>query len=105
MTTAETLGVVPAELVSHAGHVEAIADDVAQCKSAGGSVSLGTDAYGYLCTMVPTMMGFLQDIILDGIEAARASLDDTGGQLRAAARGYTGADDTATTIVNDVGPR
>jgi hypothetical protein len=98
--------VVPAELIAHAGHVELVADDVAQAKSAGGGVSVGPDAYGYLCSLVPQMLGSLQDIIVDGIEAARASLDDTADRLRAAAGGYTGADNTAADTVDSLyGPR
>jgi hypothetical protein len=46
---------------------------------------------------VPVLLGGLQDMVVDGIDAAAHSLHDTGGRLRTAAEGYRTADDHAQT--------
>jgi hypothetical protein len=48
----DQVGVRHAELVTHAGHVEAIGDRISTAASAGASVRAGNDAYGK-CVMVP----------------------------------------------------
>jgi hypothetical protein len=88
----DRIGVRPADLVAHAGHVEAVGDRVATAKQAGAAVRAGSDAYGKLCVMVPVMLGALQDILVDGIGAAADALHDTGGRLRTAAQSYEATD-------------
>jgi hypothetical protein len=84
--------VVAADLVAHAGHVEAVGDRVIAAKQAGDAVRAGSGAYGQLCVMVPVMLGILQDVLISGISTAADSLHDTGGRLRAAAQAYEAAD-------------
>jgi hypothetical protein len=97
MSSGEGIGVSPSDLVAHAGHVEAIGDRVATAKQAGDAVRPSMAAYGKLCTIVPVLLGGLQDMVVDGIDAAAHSLHDTGGRLRTAAEGYRTADDHAQT--------
>jgi Excreted virulence factor EspC, type VII ESX diderm len=82
----------PQELVTHAGHVEAVAARVTTAAEAGAAVRPGSDAYGKLCVMVPVMLGALQDAVVDGIAAAAESLEDTGARLRATAESYAAID-------------
>jgi hypothetical protein len=95
MSTGDGIGVSPSDLVTHAGHVEAVADRVAVAKQAGDTVRLGAGAYGKLCTIVPFLLNGLQTLLVDGIDAAAGSLHDSGGRLRTAAEGYRSADDHA----------
>jgi Excreted virulence factor EspC, type VII ESX diderm len=88
----DQVGVRHAELVTHAGHVEAIGDRVSTAASAGSSVRAGNDAYGKLCVMVPLRLNALQDVLIDGINAAAGSLHDTGARLRTTASEYETTD-------------
>ena len=86
-------GVRPQGLVTHAGHVQALADQVTTAAEAGAAVRPGTDAYGKLCVMVPLMLGALQDVLVDGIRSAAGALDDTGARLRTTAESYRATDE------------
>jgi len=88
-------GVRPQELVTHAGHVEAIGDQVTTAAEAGAAVRPGFDAYGKLCVMLPVMLGALQDVVVDGIRSAAGALDDTGARLRATAKSYAATDEAS----------
>jgi hypothetical protein len=82
----------PDELVAHAATVTAIGDRVAATAAAGRAVRPGADAYGRLCALVPSMLGALQDVLVDGIASAAGSLHDTAGRLRTTAAGYASTD-------------
>lgn len=101
----ERLGVRPADLVTHAGHVEAIGDRVDAARQAGGVARAGGDAYGKLCTMVPVMLGALQDVLVDGIGAAADALQDTGGRLRTAAQTYDATDRRRAQVTDRINGR
>ncbi|GAA0459491.1 hypothetical protein Ade02nite_13510 [Paractinoplanes deccanensis] len=80
------------ELVTHAGHVEAVADRVASAAGAGRAVRAGNGAYGQLCVMVPAMLNVLHDILVDGLDECAESLRDTGAKLRTTAGEYEASD-------------
>ncbi len=88
----DRFGVRPDDLVAHAGHVEAIGDQVTTAAEAGAAVRPGPDAYGKLCVMVPVMLGALQDVVVDGIRSAAGTLDDTGARQRTTAESYAATD-------------
>ncbi|MFI7541631.1 type VII secretion target [Actinoplanes sp. NPDC049599] len=90
----DQLEVRPQDLVTHAGHVEAIGDQVTTAAEAGAAVRPSTDAYGKLCVMVPLMLGALQDVLVDGIKSAAEALDDTGARLRTTAESYRATDES-----------
>jgi hypothetical protein len=95
----DALTVRLADLLSHAGHVEAVGDQVGLAKKAGQATHPGPEAYGKLCTIVPVLLGALQAKVVDGIDAAEHSLHDTAGRLRMAAEAYeTTDDDNAATL-------
>ncbi len=95
-------GVRPQDLVTHAGHVEAIGDQVTTAAEAGAAVRPGFDAYGKLCVMVPVMLGALQDVVVDGIRSAAAALDDTGARLRTTAESYTATDESRRQALREI---
>jgi hypothetical protein len=97
------LTVRPADLLSHAGHVEAIGDHLDLAKKAGQATHPGPGAYGQLCTIVPVMLGALQDKVVDGIDAAGHSLHDTAGRLRAVAEAYDTTDNNNAATLNQIG--
>jgi Excreted virulence factor EspC, type VII ESX diderm len=94
------VGVRSAQLINHAGTVEAIADRVSTAASAGAAVRAGSDAYGQLCVMVPVMLDGLQDVLVDGIRSAAASLHDGGARLRTTAGEYHDADRRRAQVFN-----
>jgi hypothetical protein len=81
------------ELITHAGHVEQIADQVTTAAQAGEATRAGSDAYGQLCVMVPVMLNALQDILVGGIKSAAEALHDTGARLRTTATEYESTDE------------
>lgn len=87
------IGVRPADLHAHGGHVQAVADGVEEALAAGRAVRAGSGAYGQLCLMVPVLLGALQDVLIDGIADAATAVRDTGDRVRAAADGYERADE------------
>jgi hypothetical protein len=98
----DAMAVVAADLVSHAGHVESIAQRVTTAADAARSTHAGPEAYGRLCVMVPILLNSLQSIVVDGIDSAAQSLHDTGGRLRSAAAAYGAVDEQSATRLNQV---
>jgi hypothetical protein len=99
----DQVGVRHAELVTHAGHVEDVAGRVTTAAQAGAAVRAGSDAYGKLCVMVPVMLNALQDVLIDGINAAAGSLHDTGVRLRATATEYESTDQRRAEAFKGIG--
>jgi hypothetical protein len=95
MPAGDQIQVTPGDLAAHAARIEGVADRVSTAQQAGAAVGMGADAYGELCTVVPALLGALQDRIVDGIAAAAGSLHDTGRRLRTAAGGYQATDQHA----------
>jgi hypothetical protein len=99
------LAVTPADLISHASHVDAVAAAVGRARQAGATTEPGPEAYGRLCVIVPVLLGQVQGMLVDGIGAAEQSLYDTAGRLRDAAAGYTDADERGAAAVRRAGTR
>jgi Excreted virulence factor EspC, type VII ESX diderm len=97
--------VVPAEVTTHAGHVDGVSGKVTLAKQAGDAVRPSTDAYGKLCVMVPIMLGALQDVIVGAIDEAAHSLTDTAQRLRTAAGDFTATDQRNAEDIARAGPR
>jgi hypothetical protein len=91
------------ELLTHAGHVDGVADAVTVAARAGSAVRAGGDAYGTLCAMVPVMLNALQDTLIDGLDAAAAALHDTGSRLRATADDYATTDQRRADAFKTIG--
>jgi hypothetical protein len=97
MTDQAGVSLRPQDLVDHAGHVAAHADALGTALSAARSTTPGPGSYGYLCVMVPTMLGELQARVVDGISAAGDALTSTATGLRTAAAGYEKTDGQSAT--------
>lgn len=93
----------PAIIRRHAAGVDALATDVARARQAGDTVRMDNEAYGKLCTIVPMLVNSLQDIVLDAIGTADASLRDTADRLRTVADSYTASDLASEAASNQVG--
>src|SRR3954465_11695598 len=91
------------ELVTPAGHVEAIADRVTTAAQAGAAVRAGNDAYGKLCLMVPVMLNALQDTLIGGTAPAAGSPRATGGRLRITAAEYESTDQRRADVFRGIG--
>ena len=97
MTDQAGVSVRPQDLLDHAGHVAAHADAIGAVLDAARSTTPGPSSYGYLCVMVPTMLGELQARVVDGISAAGDALTSTAATLRTASAGYEKTDGQSAT--------
>lgn len=93
----------PAVILQHARAVDGIAASVSTAKQAGDTVRVDNAAYGRLCTLLPPMINFLQDMVLDAIAAADTSLTDTAARLRTAAGAYQLSDDASEQDIRRIG--
>jgi len=95
--------VVPSTVLKHAAGIEALASDVARAKQAGDTVRVDNEAYGRLCTIVPTLINNLQDMVLDAIGTADTSLQDTAQRLRTVAQSYLTSDSASEQASREIG--
>jgi hypothetical protein len=102
MASGDELRVRPADLITHAAHIEALADAVSTARQAGEVVRLDGGAYGKLCWIVPALLDGLQGTIFSGMNAAVHSLHDTGERLRSVAQGYESTDTASAAHLNSV---
>jgi hypothetical protein len=57
-----------------------------------------------LCTIVPTLINGLQDLVLDAIGAADSSLHETAARLRAVASSYAETDAVSEASIRRIEP-
>ena len=79
-------------IVRHAATVDDVAARVGDGRGAAGAVSLGRDAYGKLCSLIPALLDPIQASVIDALGEATDALQGAADDLRATARDYTGAD-------------
>lgn len=79
-------------LTRHAATVDEVSAQVAQGKAAASAVSLGRDAYGILCSVIPSLLDPVHESVIDALQEAADSLQSSADDLRATARDYTGSD-------------
>ncbi|WP_234361669.1 type VII secretion target [Plantactinospora sp. BB1] len=91
-----------ADLRAHAGHLDAVAGDLATAKQAGDATRPGPEAYGRLCVIVPALLGQLQSILVEGIDAAAESVRDTGARVRSAADDYQSTDERSSAKLDQI---
>jgi hypothetical protein len=97
----DSFDVTASALASHAGSVDGVADQVDRCRSAGGQVALGRDAYGQLCQFVPALIDPLQQIGVEAFASAVDALRESADALRAAAGSYGRVDEAAAARFGD----
>ncbi|MEH1163920.1 type VII secretion target [Micromonospora sp. CPCC 205539] len=99
MPSDDGIHVDPADLTAHAARIERSADNLDTARQAGQHVRLGTDAYGQLCAIMPTLLDGLQRTLVDGIGTAASSVRDTAVRLRTSADRYRASDAHAEQIL------
>ncbi|WP_091343504.1 type VII secretion target [Micromonospora rhizosphaerae] len=105
MPAAEGIRVSPEDLVGHAGHLAGVADALTVARQAGQSVRLGADAYGQLCVLMPVLLDHVQRILVEGVDTAARSVNDTADRLRAVAGRYQATDGRAEDTLNRIRQR
>lgn len=95
MTQPDDLTVLPDAITVHSGQLDAVADQAAIAHQAGRAIRVDQNAYGQLCTVVPLMVNALQDLVLEAIDTAADSLNETAQRLRTVAANYQNTDDEA----------
>ncbi|MEU4335284.1 type VII secretion target [Micromonospora lupini] len=105
MSTGDGIQVDPDDLIAHAARLDRCAGSLDTAQQAGQHVRLGTDAYGQLCALMPTLLDGLQRTLVDGIGAATASVRDTAGKLRTGADRYRHSDAQAQDLLDGVRQR
>ncbi|WP_250034259.1 type VII secretion target [Paractinoplanes maris] len=76
-----------------AATVDEVAEQVIQGRSAASAVTIGRDAYGFLCQLIPALLDPLQEATVDALQEAADSLQRSADDLRTTARAYTGSDE------------
>ncbi|MGC4806734.1 type VII secretion target [Micromonospora sp. DT233] len=102
MPGGDGIRVDPDNLTRHAERVERSGASLDTARQAGQHVRLGADAYGQLCAVMPLLLDGLQQTLVQGIDAAAASVRDTAGRLRAGADGYRASDARAEQLLRRV---
>ncbi|MGC4816817.1 type VII secretion target [Micromonospora sp. DT63] len=105
MPGGDGIQVDPDDLTAHAARLDRCAGSLDTAQQAGQHVRLGTDAYGQLCALMPTLLDGLQRTLVDGIGAAAASVRDTAGKLRVGADHYRSSDAYAKHLLDEVRQR
>ncbi|MEU5785289.1 type VII secretion target [Micromonospora lupini] len=105
MPTGDGIQVDPDDLTAHAARLDRCGGNLDTAQQAGQHVRLGTDAYGQLCALMPTLLDGLQRTLADGIGAAATSVRDTAGKLRAGADRYRHSDAHAQHLLDGVRQR
>jgi len=91
------------DLLDHAERLDDIASVIADARDAANTTTPTPDAYGRLCTMVPIMIEELQSMIIEGVDAAIASVRDTADRLRRSAMSYSDTDQNNADALNQIG--
>lgn len=102
MPTGDGIHVDPDDLTAHATRLDRCAGRLDTARQAGQHVRLGADAYGQLCSLMPTLLDGLQRTLVDGIDAAAVSVRDTAGKLRVGADRYRSSDAHAQQLLDGV---
>ena len=92
MTDDRTLQVQATELAGQAATVDGVAEVIEQARSAAAGVTLGREAYGILCQLIPSLLEPVQHQTVEALRQATDSLQRSADDLRATARDYTGSD-------------
>ena len=98
-----SISVRPADLQAHADALDIVANEVGTAAQAGQQVRLDAGAYGQLCTIVPTVLGELQDLVTGAIAAAGHSVSDTAARLRVGAVQYQTTDQSSSVALHGAG--
>ncbi|WP_433533786.1 type VII secretion target [Micromonospora sp. CA-249363] len=85
----------PQSLRVHASAVDDTSDAIDECRRAASSISLGRDAYGRMCQLIPSLLHPTQDAIIDSIADTVRALQEAADGLRAVSERYERDDERA----------
>jgi hypothetical protein len=77
---------------AHATEIRSIAAGVAEGSTAAASTTLGPQAYGFLCRIIPALLEPVQDAVVTALREATDSLDQSADDLCSTAAGYDESD-------------
>lgn len=101
----EQFSVNTQDLAAHSRAVGSIGDSVKEASAAGHSVRAGGDAYGRTCSFLPSLLGVLQDALIQGITDSADDLRETAQKLGATAEEYDSADSSSAEAITRSGRR
>ncbi|BBH66680.1 hypothetical protein ACTI_33650 [Actinoplanes sp. OR16] len=93
----------PDELRRHAAHLDGVADELSRARSAGHDTGMTADAYGHLCVIVPILLEKVRSPLVDAIDAAARSIDQSADSVRGAADTFHRTDESAAAQLRDAG--
>ena len=89
-------------IAAHADTLDEVAGELTQGRSAAATVSMGPEAYGILCRIIPSLLEPLQDATITALAEATDLLESSADDLRTTARDYADSDRrTADTFRGD----
>lgn len=88
-------------ILRHAATVDEVAAQVAQGRAGAATVSVGRDAYGMLCQLIPSLLQPVHESTVNALQEAADSLQRSADDLRATARDYTGSDERTADAFGD----
>jgi hypothetical protein len=94
----EQVDVTAAELTTHAGGLDGIAQRLETALGAARQVSMDNDAYGVLGRPFAWLLDPFESLGSDMISAGAETVANDVDNLRQAARGYTTTEDTNTSM-------
>jgi hypothetical protein len=86
--------VLPDALAGHAGSVTTAGLAVDTAAAAGEQVRLGSQAYGLLCQVIPTLLEPIQQATVAAARDSGSSLRSAADQLRDTAQRYLAAEES-----------
>lgn len=95
----------PGGLETHAAVVEKVAGGVEQAREAGASILVGSDAYGIVCSFLPTLLEPAQSQAVDALASVSAGLRAAAIEVRDAARSYVRLDEAGANAYRRVTAR
>jgi hypothetical protein len=91
----------PEELRAHASKLEELGDRLRTALDAANQVTLGTEAYGVLCSFFVPVVHDVSHPGVEALSAASASLAGTAGNVKDTASTYGTVDDESAAMFSD----
>lgn len=94
----------PEDLISHAGALDKVGDQMTVAQQAGQGVVLGRQAYGYICAFVPALFDPVQQAVLRVLGDSATKLHGTAVTVRTVAAAYTSTDGSVAVSYDETRP-
>ncbi|MEV0704642.1 type VII secretion target [Saccharopolyspora sp. NPDC050389] len=84
--------VSPEELRSHASRLDALSDQLKTALDAANQVTMGTEAYGVICSFFVPIVQAVSQPGVDALSTASESMSDQAGNVKDTAQTYESGD-------------